>query len=310
MSLIALVRETFLEGGVGNMLADIAGRNWAPTKESVRLPQAVGVQPLRRFPDVVELNETLDTQEFRSELTAARDYQGNVVEVHGTLYPYEPICAGSAGMWRRYWADMQSILRARLGPASPASSADRLDRVRDWWTQSLFLWGFSMARERLPDGSRWVGLATMDEINAVPVLVVPAAWEGRVEGLFAGHARAWEVKLTGHVDRRESKTGASDKFQEVFAALERLNYLIIQSPEQIDIKEKSAFFSAYIWALFETPRGRKYGLWEHANIADPDLFDDGVARLARKAGELCGPEDRLVAAVAPEVQAALLRRRV
>lgn len=60
-------------------------------------------------------------------------------------------------------------------------------------------------------------------------------------------------------------------------------------------------------ALFETSKGDAYGLWEHANIADPDLFDEGLTRLGRKAAEIRGGGDQLAAALTPEVDAAVTR---
>jgi hypothetical protein len=68
---------------------------------------------------------------------------------------------------------------------------------------------------------------------------------------------------------------------------------------------QSAFFSAHVWRFFETTQGDAYALWEHANIADHELFDEETARLARKARDLSGPADRLAAAPAPQVAAAV-----
>ena len=268
--------------------------------------RTAGLQPWQRFADVVALNEALDTREFVSEWWAAREHEGNVVEVRGTLYPYEPICAGSAKMWRDYWTEMQGVLKARLGPAT-GGSLDRTEKARDWWTQSLFLWGFSMARDPQVDGARWLGLGSMDEINAVPILIAPSAWERLVSSLFAGRERAWDVRLTGHLERRTTSEAPAGNLEDVFRLLERPFYLVVRSPEQISVEEKSVYFSAYIWALFETPKGNKFGLWEHANIADYELFQDGVARLTRKVQEFCGPEDRLVACLAPEAAASLTK---
>ena len=265
-----------------------------------------GIQPWQSFVDVVALNEALDTQDFVREWRTVREREGNVVEVRGTLYPYEPICAGSAKMWRDYWVEMQGVLKARQGPAA-GGSLDRKEKARDWWTQSLFLWGFSMARDPQPDGNRWLGLASMDEINAVPVLMAPEAWDRLVSNLFAGRERAWDVRLTGRLERRTASPSFGGSFQEVFRLLERPFYLAIHSPNQVVVVEKSVYFSAYVWALFETPAGNTFGLWEHANIADYELFEDGVARLTAKVREFCGPEVRLVACLAPDVAVAVGR---
>jgi hypothetical protein len=113
------------------------------------------------------------------------------------------------------------------------------------------------------------------------------------------------VRLTGHLERRTTSAAPGGKLEEVFRLLERPFYLVVRSPEQVSVEEKSVYFSAYIWALFETAKGNKFGLWEHANIADHDLFQDGVVRLARKAQEFCGPGDRLVACLTPEAAASL-----
>lgn len=290
---------------IGDILTMFVESVRSATEGLMPAGRETGTQPWQSFVDVVALNEALDTQDFVSEWWAVREREGNVVEVRGTLFPYEPICAGSAKMWRDYWVEMQGVLKARLGPAA-GGSLDRKEKARDWWTQSLFLWGFSMARDPQPDGNRWLGLASMDEINAVPVLMAPAAWDRLVSSLFAGRERAWDVRLTGRLERRATASAAlGGKLQEVFHLLERPFYLAIHSPDQVVVQEKSVYFSAYIWALFETPTGNKFGLWEHANIADHELFEDGVARLAAKAREFCGPKVRLVASLAPDVTAAL-----
>jgi len=306
MSNYMAIRAHFVEG-FGGVIADFLIAKSRADVETVRPLHKRPVEPLERFTDIAALNDVIDTPEFRSKLIAARDYDGDVIQVDGTLYPYDPICAGSGDMWRQYWADMQLVLRRRLGPAA-AGPSDRIEKVRDWWTQSLFLWGFSMARPPQAKGQRWIGLATMDEINAVPVLLTPEAWDGIASSLFAGRERAWEVSVTGRVQQRESRVEGSGALQEVFKVLERPNYLVVHTPDQIVRKEKSIFFSAYIWALFQTPQGRKFGLWEHANIADPDLFEEGIERLVRKARELCAPGDQVVEALTPEVREALVRR--
>jgi hypothetical protein len=290
---------------IGDILTTFVEGIRSATAGLMPVDRGTGTQPWQSFVDVVALNEALDTQEFVSEWWSVRERARNVVEVRGTLYPFEPICAGSAKMWRDYWVEMQGVLEARLGPAS-GRLLDRKEKARDWWTHSLFLWGFSMARDPQPDGNRWLGLASMDEINAIPVLMAPAAWERLVSSLFAGRERAWEVRLTGSLERRGPASATlGGKLQEVFRLLERPFYLAIHSPDQVIVQEKSVDFSAYIWALFETPAGNKFGLWEHANIADHELFEDGVARLAAKVRDFCEPKVRLVASLAPDVAAAL-----
>jgi hypothetical protein len=303
----AAIIDGFGIGEAGALMFEYVRTQSRAIVETVQPLPKEPTQPLEHFTDVAALNEVIDSADFRRKLMAARDYEGDVIRVDATLYAYDPICAGSGDMWRQYWAEMQRVLRRRLGPAAGAPS-DRKEKVRDWWTQSLFLWGFSMARSPQPKGHRWVGLATMDEINAVPVLLTPEAWDGIVSNLFAGRERAWEVSVTARVRQRESGGEGSGTLREVFEVLERPNYLVVHSAEQINRHEKSTFFSAYIWALFQTPQGRKYGLWEHANIADSDLFDEGVERLVRKARELCAPDYQVVAALAPEVAEALARR--
>jgi hypothetical protein len=262
-------------------------------------------RPWKSFKDVEALNEALEDQEFVREWRAVREKEGNLVSVTGTIYPYEPICAGSAGMWRKYWTEMQQVLTERMGPAAPGATGDRTRKVRDWFTQSLFLWGFSMARAPQPGEPRWVGIGSMDEINAIPVALGPAAWDAFGATRFAGQERAWDVRLTGYLERQASADSPAGALRAVFKTLQRDYFLRVPSPQDIEVAGKSVYFSAYIWALFETPQGDNYGLWEHANIADPDLFDEGRTRLTRKARELCGPGDRLAAALAPDVALAL-----
>lgn len=263
------------------------------------------VRPWQNFENVEGLNDALDDRAFISDWRAVREREGHLVSVTGTLFPYEPICAGSSRMWRTYWTDMERVLVARMGPVGSRSSLSRKEKVRDWFTQSLFLWGFSMAHESQPGEPRWLGIGFMDEINSIPIAFTPAAWDGLASSLFAGRERAWNVRLTGHLERRSPATAVSSRLREVFKTLERPYYLVVQSPDQVEVLEKSVFFSAYIWGLFETPRGDAYGLWEHANIADPDLFEEGIGRLARKTRELCDPKDRLVATLTAEVAAAI-----
>ncbi len=264
-----------------------------------------GIRVWQSFQDVVALNEALDNQAFIRDWRAVREKEGHLVTVTGTLYPYEPICAGSAQMWRDYWTEMQQVLMERLGPTSSGAPVGRTEKVRDWFTQSLFLWGFSMTQPAGPDEPRWLGIGSMDEINALPVAFTPAVWEAVGATRFAGQERAWDVRLTGFLERRPPADAPQGKLRAVFKTLQRDYFLRVPSPEHIEVTGKSIYFSAYIWALFETPQGDSYGLWEHANIADPDLFDEGVTRLTRKARELCGAEDRLAATLAPEVAAGL-----
>jgi len=259
----------------------------------------------RTFEDVVALNEALDDEAFIGEWRAATKAEARPVAVTGTLYPYEPICAGSARMWRTYWLQMQQALLLRLGPAAAEASIGRAQKVRDWFTQSLFLWGFSMAHPPEPAGGRWLGIGSMDEINGIPVLLGPDVWEQVGSRLFAGRERAWDVRLTGYLERRAPATAAPGALGTAFKALEREYFLRVVSPDHVTILAKSVFFSAYVWGLFETPQGDAYALWEHANIADHELFDEGTARLARKARDLSGPGDQLAAALAPEVAAAV-----
>src|SRR5215470_11160691 len=49
----------------------------------------------RPFADVAALNAALDDEGFKREWLVARKSNMHVVSVSGTLYPYEPICAGS-----------------------------------------------------------------------------------------------------------------------------------------------------------------------------------------------------------------------
>jgi len=281
-----------------------------PFPRLLRRSASVGkrVRAWQSFESVEGLNDALDDRDFISDWRTARESEGNVVSVTGTIFPYEPICAGSSKMWRTYWTDMEKVLIARMGPVGSRTSLGKKEKVRDWFTQSLFLWGFSMAHESPPEEPRWVGIGFMDEINSLPIAFSPAAWEGRVASLFAGRERAWNVRVTAHLERRPPTTQAPGKVREVFKTLERPYYLVVQSPDQIEVLEKSVFFSAYIWALFETPKGDAYGLWEHANIADPDLFEEGIGRLVRKTGDLCDPKDRLVATLTAEVAAAIQGR--
>jgi hypothetical protein len=278
-----------------------------PFPRLIRKPAPVGkrVRAWQSFENVEGLNDALDDRTFISDWRAAREKEGHLVSVTGTLFPYEPICAGSSRMWRAYWTDMEKVLIARLGPVGSRTSLSRKEKVRDWFTQSLFLWGFSMAHESPPEEPRWLGIGFMDEINSIPIAFAPAAWDGLASSLFAGRERAWNVRLTAHLERRSPTTAAPGRVREVFKTLERPYYLVVQSPSQVEVLEKSVFFSAYIWALFETPKGDAYGLWEHANIADPDLFEEGIGRLARKTGDLCEPKDRLVATLTAEVAAGI-----
>jgi hypothetical protein len=273
----------------------------------MRSPASIGkrVRVWQSFENVEELNDSLDDRTFISDWRSVREREGHIINLTGTLFPYEPICAGSSRMWRTYWTDMEKVLIARMGPVGSRSSLGRKEKVRDWFTQSLFLWGFSMAQESQPGEPHWLGIGFMDEINSIPIAFAPAAWDGRASSLFAGRERAWNVRLTAHLERRPPATASPGRVREVFKTLERPYYLVVQSPDQVEVLEKSVFFSAYTWGLFETPKGDAYGLWEHTNIADPDLFEEGIGRLARKIEDLCDPKDRLVAALTAEVAAAI-----
>jgi hypothetical protein len=265
-------------------------------------PSRSRLSPGRTFGDIAALNEALDNPRFVEEWEATGEPLD--VTLSGTLYPYEPICAGSAEMWREYWNDMDRILRERLTVRQGAPPLSRRDKLRDWFTQSLFLWGFSMAQPAAPEQPRWLGLGSMDEINAVPVAFSPAAWEGLGATLFTQSGCAWDVRLNGRLQPRtgQAETG---KLGGLFRLLSRSYIVSVAAPEDVVVVARSVYFSAYVWALFETPQGDAYGVWEHANIADSDLFAEGVARLARKVGELRGADDRVSAVVGPEVAAAL-----
>ena len=261
----------------------------------------------RTFDDVQALNESLDDPAFGPAWQTVRAGGQHIVRVKGTLYPYEPICAGSSAMWRDYWSGMQQALTERLARPG-AAPIGRRDKLRDWFTYSLFLWGFSLSHEPAPNEPRWLGIGSMDEINGLPVLLAPGLWETVGASLFTGPGRAWDVEITGYLERRPLTTDAPGKLRQVLKLLEREFYLLVTAPEQLKIVARSVYYSAYVWALFETPAGDAYGLWEHANIADADLFDEGVARLGRKAAELCARDDQLAAALTPEVDAALGKR--
>ena len=258
----------------------------------------------RTFADVAALNTALDDEGFIGEWAAAREKRTHVVTVNGTLYPYEPICAGSADMWAKYWTMMQQALRERLAPGAAAGKPALRQKVRDWFTHSLFLWGFSMVHDPLAGQPRWLGIGSMDEINAVPVLMTPEVWNVVGASLFTAPGNAWDVSLTGHLEHRRSAAPPS-ALSAVFEVLEREYFLVVTSTAQIGQVTRSVYFSAYVWALLETEQGDAYAVWEHANIADPDLFREGVRRLAVKAEELRDPADQLTAALAPEVDAAL-----
>jgi hypothetical protein len=262
----------------------------------------------RTFADVAALNTALDDAGFIAEWAAARDTRSHVVSVTGTLYPYEPICAGSADMWAKYWTLMQQALRERLAAAGAGGKPALRQKLRDWFTHSLFLWGFSMVHEPLPGQPRWLGIGSMDEINAVPVLMTPDAWNAVGASLFTSPGGAWDVQLRGHLEHRRSAAPPS-ALSAVFEVLERDYFLVVTSAEQVSHVTRSVYFSAYVWALLETEQGDAYAVWEHANIADPDLFREGVRRLALKAEELGAPGDPLTAALAPEVDAALGKTR-
>jgi hypothetical protein len=261
----------------------------------------------RSFADVAALNAALEDKTFLADWTAARETQAHVVSVAGTLYPYEPICAGSAEMWQNYWAMMQPALRERLAPAASGARPALRQKLRDWFTHSLFLWGFSMVHEPLAGQPRWLGIGSMDEINGLPVLMTPEVWTAVGASLFTTPGSAWDVVLTGHLEHRRT-AAAPSALSAVFEVLEREYFLVVTSADQISRVVRSVYFSAYIWALLETGQRDAYAVWEHANIADPDLFHEGVRRLARKAEDLREPDDQLTAALGPEVDAALKGR--
>ena len=289
----------------GSVVSTVVQRARQPRQISAPLSTTESARsgsPRRTFENITALNEALDDPASVEEWKATGEPMD--VTLTGTLYPYEPICAGSADMWREYWNAMDRILRERLTSRPGAPPLGRRDKLRDWFTQSLFLWGFSMAQPATLEQPRWLGLGSMDEINAVPVACSAAAWEGLGSTLFTGPGRAWDVRLSGQLQPRAAppETG---KLGELFRLLDRPYFVSVDSPEQVVVVAKSVYFSAYVWALLETPQGDAYGVWEHANIADPDLFAEGVARLVRKVGELRGADDRVLAVLAPEVSAAL-----
>src|SRR6266542_2573593 len=88
------------------------------------------------FADVAALNAALDDEGFIGEWTAAREARNHVVSVTGTLYPYEPICAGSADMWAKYWTTMQPALHERLAAGAAGGKPVLRQKVRDWFTHS------------------------------------------------------------------------------------------------------------------------------------------------------------------------------
>ena len=261
----------------------------------------------RTFGDIAALNAALDDEVFIGEWAAARKAGTHLVSVTGTLYPYEPICAGSADMWQKYWTTMQQALRERLGAGAAGGKPALRQKVRDWFTHSLFLWGFSMVHDPLAGQPRWLGIGSMDEINAVPILMAPEVWNALGTSLFTVPGSAWDVSLTAHLEHRQSAAPPS-ALSAVFEVLEREYFLVVTSAEQVSHVTRSVYFIAYVWALLETGQGDAYAVWEHANIADPELFHEGVRRLAVKAGELRDSADQLMAALAPEVDAALGRR--
>jgi hypothetical protein len=286
------------------------GRRRPIPSRYVALASASGKQQRpawRTFGDIAALNAALDDEAFIGEWAAAREAGTHLVSVTGTLYPYEPICAGSADMWQKYWTMMQQALRERLGAGATGGKPALRQKVRDWFTHSLFLWGFSMVHDPLAGQPRWLGIGSMDEINAVPILMASEVWNALGTSLFTVPGSAWDVSLTAHLEHRRSAAPPS-ALSAVFEVLEREYFLVVTSAAQVSHVTRSVYFSAYVWALLETGQGDAYAVWEHANIADPELFHEGVRRLAAKAGELRDSADQLMAALAPEVDAALGRR--
>jgi len=261
----------------------------------------------------IELRSSLERgalrRRWREHSGTARRY----VMVEGTMYRYVPIFAAAFEEFEKFWCEW-------LASGRPAPLGEtKLDLLRYWYLLSLFQWGFSAQMEGTVEckSGRYhaVGLAQVDEINGVHVMVSPKAWPRLT--LSAGQ-RARQVILKaqiGAVDKEFKQAlmdGVLGKLDvdnvpgigpEILTDIKYV--LFIDEPEQIVASHRAEFFSAYVWVAFETPTGARYAVWEHANIASNELFDHAVAELVRKAHDVYRTGDKLVAWVEPTVRDAV-----
>jgi hypothetical protein len=286
---------------------------------------ADSVRSRRHHGRMVTLNEQpLGVMKLRSKLERGalrrqwREHGGKrpyQVRVMGTMYPYVPIFSGAFETFEKLWCTWLSEGK------TPPLGANELESLRHWYLLSLFQWGFSAEIPGIIECKsgryRAVGLAQVDEINGIHVLVSDKAWPrlalGRarrarnvtVEAQICAVDEQFKDEVMGGI---LSKLGVEQLPGIGSAMFSDIRYLLfVDEPSQISQSDPAEFLSAYVWAAFETPVRERYVVWEFANIANSILFEHAVRQLLRKTHDVYRRGDKLVAWVESTVRDAVKR---
>jgi len=231
--------------------------------------------------NVLEFNRHIESREFGKEFISRRKKNANVVEVTGTLFRWMPLLFG--GTWgnvEEEWLKIQKHLRGQEPPKELSSV------IREWYTISLRQWGFSGEVPSPPtNGSRYLGLATSDEISAIPVRVSGEIWPTFEEVVF-GKALVKDVTLRARIEESEFKPPPFTYRNYIVSQPAPIYELQIDSIKQIKDKQLTRFFSAYIWQLVKSGKDEGYAVWEHCNVANKELFEHFKDRLSKRVKEL------------------------
>ncbi|MFQ5814533.1 MAG: hypothetical protein ACE5I2_15245, partial [Anaerolineae bacterium] len=242
----------------------------------------------RRFDDVLELNNWIGQEGFDKELRGRIKKDANIVQVTGTLFQWAPIFTGRWINIEQEWLTILKHLKSKKEPKALSEA------IREWYTISLRQWGFSgLPREPAINGSQYLGFATSDEIDAIPVRVSGDIWRQFRELVFGERELVADVTLRAKIERSDLKHEPFILGRYIVSQPAAHYELRIDNLNQVVEREATRFFSAYVWQLVDAGQGNGYAVWEHCNVANYDLFEHYKDRLNKRVQEILGPAERL-----------------
>lgn len=238
--------------------------------------------------NVLGLNTLCEAEGFDKELRNRAKKGANIVRVTGTLFQWAPIFTGRWGNIEQEWLAILEYLRGEEKPKAFSEA------VREWYTISLRQWGFSgLPREPSINGSQYLGLATSDEINAIPIRVNGDIWPTFKKLVFSQRELVKDVTLRVKIEKSDLKHEPFILGRYIVSQPAADYELQIDNLNQVEEREATRFFSAYVWQLVDSGKDKGYAVWEHCNVANYDLFEHYQERLQRRVDELLEPGERL-----------------
>lgn len=241
-----------------------------------------------RFDNVLFLNNLIEQEGFEKELHHRIKKNANIVEVRGTLFKWAPIFTGRWENIEQEWLSILECLRVEKEPK------ELMQAIREWYSVSLRQWGFSgLPKSPAINGSQYLGLATSDEINAIPVRVSGDIWPTFNELVFGKRELVKDVTLQANIEKSDLKHEPFIQGRYIVSQPIANYELQINNLDQVMEREATRFFSAYIWQFINSGKDEGYAVWEHCNVANYELFEHYKDRLARHVEELLSPGEQL-----------------